>query len=215
MRKLSKVIFDMDGLIFDTERLFMREQQKIVKEYGYELTEEMYITMLGLTDEALSEVLIKHFEKGYPEREVTSRVRARLAEIAETEGLPVKPGIKELLEFLNGEGIECVVGSSTHTKYIRSYLKTAGLDGYFSSIIGGETVKRSKPAPDIFLKALGDTPKDEALVLEDSENGIRAAFAAGIPVICIPDMVKHSPEVLSMTVGEADDAYKVIDIIRR
>lgn len=214
MDKLSKVIFDMDGLIFDTEDLFMREQAKVVKEYGYELTREMYVKTLGLTGMALSEMLKSLFGEDYPEKEVTSRVRKRLSEIAESEGLPVKPGIRELLEFLREKEIECVIASSTHTKYIIGYLAAVGLEGYFSAITGGECAKRSKPAPDIFLKALGDTPKAEALVLEDSENGIKAAYAAGIAVICIPDMVMPSKDVISLAECTAGSAADVKEIIR-
>lgn len=214
MVKLSKVIFDMDGLIFDTENLFMEEQQKIVEGYGYHLTREMYVKTLGLTGKALSDRLKELFGEGYPEKDVTIRVRKRLEEKAEAEGLPVKRGIRELLGYLKERGIECVIASSTHTKYIIKYLKTAELDGYFSGITGGECVERSKPAPDIFLKALGDTPKCESLVLEDSENGIKAAHAAGIPVICIPDMARPPENVISLAEYEAETAADVIDMIR-
>lgn len=203
----------MDGLIFDTENLFMREQAKVVKEYGYELTKEMYVKTLGLTGAALSEMLRGIFGEDYPEKEVTRRVRQRLSDIAVSEGMPVKPGIRELLGHLRECGTECVIASSTHTKYIISYLKAVGLDGYFSEITGGECVKRSKPAPDIFLKALGDTPKAEALVLEDSENGIKAAYAAGIPVICIPDMAVPKKDVMGLAecaVGSAADVKEII-----
>ena len=153
MVKLSKAIFDMDGLIFDTENLFMEEQRKIVEGYGYHLTREMYVKTLGLTGKALSDRLKELFGEGYPEKDVTIRVRKRLEEKAETEGLPVKRGIRELLGYLKERGIECVIASSTHTKYIIKYLKTAELDGYFSGITGGECVERSKPRAGYFLKS--------------------------------------------------------------
>lgn len=214
MSRLEKVIFDMDGLIFDTERLFMEEQMKIVREYGYSLTRNMYVQTLGLTGRALSEKLRMMFGDGYPEKEVTRRVRARIDERARTDRLPLKPGIRELLDFLRGKEILCAVASSTHTPYVRRYLESAGLDGYFADIIGGEMTEHSKPAPDIFIKAAGAAKREYTLVLEDSENGIRAAAAAGIPVICIPDMLHPSAEVTALAEFTVSSAAEVIGIVR-
>ena len=214
MGRLEKVIFDMDGLIFDTERLFMDEQMKAVREYGFELTQSMYVQTLGLTGAALSDKLLSLFGAGYPEKEVTRRVRSRIDEIAVTDGLPVKRGIRELLLFLREKGIACAVASSTHTPYVRRYLSSARLDGFFTDVIGGEQAEKSKPAPDIFIKAAGETDKKCTLVLEDSENGIRAAAAAGIPVICIPDMLRPCKSVEALAEYTVSDALEVIEIVR-
>ena len=211
---IEKVIFDMDGLIFDTERLFMREQMRVVSEYGYTLTEEMYASTLGLTGAALTSQLKALFGEEYPEKEVTRRVRERLERTASEGGLPVKRGIRELLVFLADMDIACAVASSTHTNYVRRYLEAAELDGYFGAVIGGETVARSKPAPDIFIKALGETPRSGALILEDSENGVRAAAAAEIPVICIPDIAVPSEDVLRLAERTVRSADEVIEIVR-
>ena len=214
MNRLEKVIFDMDGLIFDTENLFMNEQMKVVRGYGYSLTPEMYKKTLGLTGKALSDKLQALFGEGYPEREITRRVREKIDEIAHTDGLPVKTGIRKLLEYLKEKEIPCSVASSTHTPYVRRYLESAGLDGYFAEVIGGEQAEHSKPEPDIFIKAAGDTKKECALVLEDSENGIEAAAAAGIPVICIPDMLYPRDEIVQLAECVAASAAEVIEIVR-
>lgn len=215
MIRLEKAIFDMDGLIFDTENLFMNEQKKALEKRGYTLTREKYVQTLGLTGTALSKKLKSLFGEDYPEKEVTAEVRSELGVIAETEGLPVKRGIRELIGVFKENGIPCVIASSTHTKYIEKYLKTAGLDGCFSEITGGECVKNSKPAPDIFIKAAGKTNPENTVVFEDSMNGIKAAYAAGMPVICIPDMVEPDEETRKLTYAVASNAEEAADMIRR
>jgi beta-phosphoglucomutase-like phosphatase (HAD superfamily) len=123
-------------------------------------------------------------------------------------------GIPELLEFFKGNGTICCVASSTVTPMVEKYLNIAGIRDYFKHIIGGDQVKNSKPNPEIFLKALGKTPfnKDEAVIFEDSENGIRAAHAAGIPVICIPDLKYPNDSLKELPIHIVDSALDVIDL---
>ncbi|MGM9937677.1 MAG: HAD family hydrolase [Candidatus Ornithomonoglobus sp.] len=211
----QKVIFDMDGLIFDSERVFMRELRAVAKNYGYDITEEKYVQTLGLTGDALLKKKTEQYGADYPHYELSRLTRARVDAIALNEGLPVKPGIRELLIFLNDSGIPCAVASSTHTEYVEKYLEASGLRLYFDTVTGGDMAERSKPEPDIFLIAAGSTPPGRALVLEDSENGIIAASRAGIPVICIPDMAYPAKEIKQLTAGVVSSAADVIDIIRR
>ncbi len=206
---IEKVIFDMDGLIFDSERLFMRELGEVMSEYGYTLTEENYIKMLGFTKDALYAMAKELYGVEYPHYEISAKSRSRVDKIAKTDGLPVKEGIRELLIYLNEKNIPCVVASSTHREYVELYLKTSGLFDYFCEIIGGDMTEKSKPEPDIFLLALGDTPPDKALVLEDSRNGILAAHRANIPVICIPDMAYPDDETKSLTYAVAESASDI------
>lgn len=211
MLKISpeRVIFDMDGLIFDTENLFMRELGAVMAESGYMLTRERYVKTLGLTGEILKNTMLGYYGSDYPHAEMSRRARERVDRAALAGELTVKPGIRGLLELLRERGIPCAVASSTHTVYVEKYLAAAGLREYFDEVIGGELAARSKPAPDIFLKALKGTEPKNALVLEDSENGIKAAHAAGIPVICIPDMVYPSPECEAMTAAVVNSAAEV------
>ncbi len=211
---IEKVIFDMDGLIFDSERLFMRELGAVMKEYGYTLTEENYKKMLGFTKDALYSMAKDMYGEDYPHYEISAKARERVDKIALANGMPIKDGIQELLNFLNKKNIPCVVASSTHREYVELYLKTSGIAEFFSEIIGGDMAERSKPEPDIFLVALGDTPPQKALVLEDSRNGIIAAHKANIPVICIPDMTCPDTETKSLLLAVADSAYDVIEYIR-
>ncbi len=206
---IQKAIFDMDGLIFNSERLFMDCLIAEASKFGYLITEEIYVNTLGLAKPECKKYMQSVFGDEYPFDEISNSARKKIVDLAKN-GLPVKDGIRELLDFLCTNNIECVVASSSETKYIRIYLDNSGLSKYFSQIIGGETVENSKPSPDIFLKALGNTSKDNAVIFEDSENGILAAHRAEIRVICIPDMKRPCDEVLSYTALCVDTAADVI-----
>ena len=197
VKSKQAVIFDMDGLIFDTERVFMEQLAVAMKEHGYVLTREIYTETLGLGGKKLVDFMQSKFGYDYPFEECSRKAQERMAMISETIGLSVKPQIRELLQELKAGNIKCGVASSTKTELVEKYLKQAELDGFFDVVIGGDKVKVSKPEPDIFIYAcerLNVSPMI-ALVLEVSENGIRAARAAGIRVICIPDLKEPSREV--------------------
>lgn len=232
--KLKKLaIFDMDGLIFDTERLFMEKKHEVLRQMGYPAREEDYIKTIGLSGTLLREKLREVYGPEYPAEEITRRTRAAMDLSLEQNGPAVKPGIEELLQWFRERGVLCCVASSTVRAYVEKFLRLAKLDGYFCRdsrlllsgvpkpreccseeipcIVGGDEVARSKPEPDIFLAAcarMGVAPED-ALVLEDSENGVRAACAAQIPVICIPDLKQPSPEVARMAAAVLSSAKEV------
>jgi HAD superfamily hydrolase (TIGR01509 family) len=194
------VIFDMDGLIFDTERVFMEQLAVAMAEEGYRLNRKVYCKSLGMSGKNLEKLMLSEYGVDYPFYEMGKRARERVDMIAATVGLTVKPQIPELLDDLKKKGVVCAVASSTHSDTVARYLTDAGLREYFSVIVGGEMVKRSKPEPDIFLLACERCgfKTDQALVLEDSENGVRAAVAAGISVICVPDLKMPEPEICQM-----------------
>ena len=164
-------IFDMDGLIFDTERLFMEQLAVVMAERGYRLSREVYCKSLGLTGKSLEKLMLTEYGMDYP--------FAQLGRIAR-------------------EHVDAI--AATRSDIVERYLEGAGIRKYFSVIVGGEMVERSKPEPDIFLKAahLCGLKPEQAVVLEDSENGVRAAVAAGIPVICVPDLKMPEDEVRRM-----------------
>lgn len=212
------IIFDMDGLIFDTERLFMNALGRVMAERGYTLTEEVYLETLGTASNRTSEIMHRYYGDDYDDRGIGHAARELMeAETAKTGvGLPLKKGILELLVYLVEQDIPCVVASSTKSEFVKKYLEEAGIDWYFRGIIGGDMVKESKPNPEIFLKAcaLTGTSPEHALVLEDSENGIRAAAAGSIPVLCIPDMKYPEEEVVKLTEAILEDGSAVISYLQ-
>lgn len=214
--KLPKLfIFDMDGLLLDTERLFMEKRAGLLPSYGYVHREEDYIRTLGTSGKDLYAILSEIYGPDYPGVEISKRSRELQLQHMRTYGAPVKAGIPELLEWIHGQHIPCCVATATASVYADEILRLGGIREYFSFIIGGDQISHSKPDPEIFLAACkkGSVSPDDALVLEDSENGILAANAAGIPVICIPD-IKHPDETIAeMTAAVLPDAGKVIPLL--
>lgn len=214
--KMPKLfIFDMDGLIFDSERVFMHKLGEVMKEYGYELSEEFYVTLLGLCGDNLKKAMSDKYGEDYPCEEISTNARNNTILYVKDGKLAIKEGIIPLLEFISSKNIPCAVASSTPTKHVKMYLETAGIDKFFSFVIGGECVAVSKPNPDIFQKTCREAGVDptEAIVLEDSENGILAAYRAKIPVVCIPDMKYPSDEHVKMTAHVLEKADMLIDIL--
>ena len=184
------------------------------KKYGYPSRIEDFTQTLGLSFASVKEVHKKIFGEDFSTEQIFKETRELVAKDVEENGLEIMKGIPELLEFFKGNGTICCVASSTVTPMVEKYLNIAGIRDYFKHIIGGDQVKNSKPNPEIFLKALGKTPfnKDEAVIFEDSENGIRAAHAAGIPVICIPDLKYPNDSLKDIPIHIVDSALDVIDL---
>lgn len=207
-------IFDMDGLIFNTERLFMETRAEVMKKYGYEHREEDYIRTIGTAGETLRSLLKELYGEEYPITQISQETRDVMNANMPDCGPEIKPGIVELLQYFEKKEVPCCVASSSHRFVIEDYITRSGLDRYFSYIISGDDIKRSKPEPDIFLEACDHYMVDpfSALVLEDSMNGIQAAWNARIPVICIPDLVSPSVEMARKTAGVVNTADEVISL---
>lgn len=183
-------LFDMDGLIFDTERSFMEQLALVMGERGYHLTREIYCDTLGLSGEELRDRMRGYYGSEYPFQEISREARERLNRVAATVGLAVKPEILNILAYLQERNVPCAVASGSRSDIVRKYIEICHLDRYFQAMVGGEQVGASKPAPDIFLLAAEKLhiKPERCLVLEDSENGIRAGKAAGCATLCVPDM---------------------------
>ena len=198
---MNPVIFDMDGVIFDTEHLTLSLWIQAGKELGIPGLVELYPSVIGTTAVRTSEILFERYGESFPKADFDRRVRELYLEHYKREGLPVKPGAENLLSFLSAHAVSMALASSTRTGLVRRELKDAGFIKYFSVIIGGDMVSHSKPHPEIFLKAaevLGAAPGD-CYVIEDSFNGIRAAAEAGMHPLMVPDMIQPTEEILALT----------------
>jgi len=217
MKFPSLFIFDMDGLIFDTERIFMKLLQEVARELGYEVTEQQFVQTLGMAKMDCIAVMKGHLGPDYPSLEISNETRARMNALAAEQPMPLKPGIRQLLEDLQERAVPCCVASSSPKATVELYLKQTGLDGHFSFIMSGDNLTHSKPDPEIFLACLQHygVPPQEAVVLEDSEPGIRASVRAGIPVICIPDMKEPCEELRQQCLLAAGDAFEVRDYLNQ
>ena len=207
---MKLAIFDMDGLLFDTERLTEKIMTDVLAKYNYTITHEQYIKCTGLTKKAYKAAMLEFYGSDYPYDTISKTVRKKIDETLRNEGCPIKDGIPELLEFLNKNNVLCVIASSTYTNYVKEYIELSGLSKYFTHIIGGDTVNKGKPEPDIFLKAcdLAKVNPKDAIVFEDSENGIKASVNANIPVICIFDMKRHDKNIQNMCLTCVNNAFE-------
>lgn len=187
---IKAAIFDMDGLLFDTERLFFELSRTIGKEIGWEITDEVLYLSMGKNNQDIEKLLYEKLGAGFPFQLYVETWRRFRDEHIKKFGVPQKRGVREILAAVKKANLACALATSSRRESAVMYLTKSGLLEHFAVIVGGEEVKRGKPEPDIFLKAsslLGVTPS-ACLVFEDSENGIKAGSEAGMRVIHIPDL---------------------------
>lgn len=209
---LKLVIFDMDGLMYDTEGLAMECGKKAAAKYGYVIDEDFALSSIGMNASDYRKMVKEKFGNDYPYELISKESRQTRMTYLRKHGMKIKPGLKELLSYLQENEIKIALASSSAKETIDEYNCLAGLDNVFDYIIAGNNVEHSKPNPEIFLKVIEhfNVNKDETIILEDSRNGILAAHNAGIPVICVPDLVKHSQDILDMTYATLPSLHEVI-----
>ena len=208
---MKNIIFDMDGVLFDTEKLTFSIWKKIAAQYGFPGIEELYPTLIGNNYPDMVATFKAKCSGDFPFQEMIQKAYGTLRETIDRNGPPLMPYVNELLSFLHDGGYHIALASSTRTELVKKELSMAKIDHYFHRIVCGDQVTHGKPAPDIFLKAceqLGTAP-EEAYVIEDSENGIRAAYAAKTRPIMVPDLVQPSPEVQKMCYRILPDLHQV------
>jgi len=203
--KFKGAIFDQDGLLFDTEKIYQRAWLDMAREYGLEMDVRFPQQFCGKPQSLIAKIV----ESVYPGIDVPSYCRQSVERAwrIQLEGTPeAKPGLREMLEFCRGHGIRTAVASSSTSRVVEHNLSSAGVRGYFDAIVGGEEVVNGKPAPDIFLLAarkIGVDPR-RCCVFEDAVSGITGAFRAGCRAVMVPDMVAPTPEVEGMCVVYPD-----------
>ncbi|MBN2441272.1 MAG: HAD family phosphatase [Spirochaetales bacterium] len=191
------VIFDMDGLMFDTERLGCRMWEKTGKENGYKIDNSIFPEIIGSTVKEAEKIFKKKFGRDFPFHSLRETRLTYTDQFLRNEGVPIKKGLIKLLAALKEKGIKRGVATSTERVRAEQMIKNAGIIGEFDCIVAGDDVKRSKPNPDIFLEAARRLKTDPAqcIVLEDSGRGIFAAIAAGMFPIMVPDIIQAAPEI--------------------
>lgn len=194
------VVFDMDGVIFDSERAVMQCWKEVASRHNIPDIEKAILACTGTTMVRTREIMLNLYGADFPYDEYASESSAIFHSRYDGGRLPMKPGVKELLTFLKEHNKKIALASSTRQQVVTDELRDAGIIGYFDRIICGDMVSRSKPAPDIFLKAceeLNISPSD-SYAIEDSYNGIRAAHAGGLHQIMVPDLLPADEEMQSL-----------------
>lgn len=217
---IKGVIFDMDGLIFDTETLVYQATQRAADELQMTFGKADYLRYLGISDEEYVQVAHSDYDKDYGEETVTEFIRRSYAytkEMFDAGLVATKPGVAELLHYLEAQGIQRILASSNNRPEIERLLAQADLTQDFPVIVSAEDVHRAKPDPEIFLAAadLLQLPPHELLVLEDSANGVKAALAAEIPVIMVPDLLEPDAELAGKTLAVLPDLHQVKEFLAK
>ena len=214
--KIKGVLFDMDGLVLDTEKLYTRFWREACACYGFSMTREQALRMRAANSRLSAANLLEFFGPGADYSAIRARrIQLMDAYIAEN-GVEPKPGIRELLAFLRERGIATAITSSAPMDRIRSHLTQVGLADSFDRLCSGYDVPQGKPAPDIYLKGaavLGLKP-EECLALEDAPVGIEAAYRAGTFPVIVPDQDQPSAETLAKCFAKADSLLDVIELLR-
>ena len=215
--EVKAIIFDMDGLMFDTESLWEKAFVKTGEEFGYSFTSKLHEKTIGTNQNTIKDVLKTEVGVDFPCDDFYLKYVSNMDLVIKEEGISLKNGLKELLDYLVSNDYTFAIASSTPTKRIKCYLECAGIsEDIFKFIVGGEDFKNGKPHPDIFLKTcelLGVEPC-EAIVLEDSNNGIKAAYSAGCIPILIPDIDVIRDETREYAVYEFSSLLDVIDLLK-
>lgn len=197
---LEAILFDMDGLLVDSEALSYEIIAELAAQKGFSLSKEQYCTLIGQSQEDGIRIL-DALCPGVGAREVYDRFQTRYITAVAAGRLRLKPGVRELLDACEARGIKKAVVSSNLETYVRTNLAAAGISGRFDAIVFDGMAEQAKPAPDLFLvgaRLLGVRDRRACLVLEDSEAGIRAGHAAGMPVINIPDLIVPAAPVRAL-----------------
>jgi len=214
--RIHGVLFDMDGLVLDTEKLYCRFWIEAAQHFGFSMTREQSLSMRALTHAAAQKNLWGYFGPTADHKQIRSkRIELMDAYIAEN-GVDLKPGIGELLDYLHANGILCAITSSSPLERIRAHLAFHGLDTRFDALCSGHDVPNGKPAPDIYLHGAASLrlPPENCLALEDAPAGIEAAYRAGCHPVIIPDLDHPSEETLSRCFGKADSLADIIDLLK-
>ena len=214
---IKAVILDMDGVIIDSEPVYRIAWQSAAAELGYEISDEFYATLLGFTILDGEAAVTRFFGPDFSLPAFRDRWRALWKRHVKTKSIPVKPGLGELLQFLDSHRLPVAVGTSSDAEKVAVSLRAAGLEGRFPCIVSGDQVAKGKPAPDIFLEAarrLRVAP-EFCLVVEDSDAGIRAAAAAGISAVFIPDLTPPSPTTMKLAYRILPSLKDVVELIRK
>jgi len=208
---MKAIVFDMDGVLFDTERVCRDCWVTIAEEYGIRDMFEVFPLCIGRNRLGSGEVIREHYGDGFPYDEFREKASQLFWKTLEEHGNPWKKGVKELLDFLKTENWRVGLASSTRREAVLRHLEKEGLKDYFSVVIGGDQIVNSKPAPDIYLLAcreLGVDP-EETFAVEDSYHGIRSAHRAGMRPIMVPDLLPATEEMEGLCEVIKEDLLQV------
>ncbi len=197
MNEIKAIVFDMDGVIFDSEAKVVECWLETAEKHGVKDIETLCHMCLGTNSAETRRIALEFYGENFPYDEYKKEMSDLYHSRYDGGRLPTKPYIRELLEYLRANGYKVALASSTRSEVVYNQLRDAGILRYFDKLVCGDMVSRSKPAPDIFLKACEElaVSPENAAAIEDSYNGIRSAHAAGMHPIMVPDLAPPTEEM--------------------
>lgn len=199
---IAAVIFDMDGVLLDTERLYKQAAFVAAEAMGFEMTEEIHLKTVGVPGDIAGLIVQDGLGASFDYADFDLRWRQWMHE-ALSHHVPLKPGVVDLVKALKAGGMPFAIATSTQRDPAERHLRDAGIREHFEVLVTRDDVTNGKPHPEPFLTAaarLGVDPAD-CLAVEDSHNGIRAAHAAGMQVIMVPDLLDPTEEITALTIA--------------
>lgn len=212
----NTVVFDMDGVLFDTERLCQDSWLAIADENGLPGMSEIFPRCIGLNSNDSRQIVMGAYGEDFNYEGFRQRASEWFWDYIEKNGLPLKPGTTEILAWLKENSWRIGLASSTRRTTVLNHLEQAGISEYFSVVVTGDMVEHSKPRPDIYLmacKELGAEP-GQAYAIEDSPNGIRSAHAAGMTPLMVPDMIPPDEEMVRLSRRIFKDLLEVLNFLK-
>ena len=209
------VVFDMDGLLCDTEVMYRDAMMATAREHGHEIPLSLFQSMIGLPGPSSDQKVLDHFGPDFPIVKFNDRIREH-ADQACKVGIALKPGVRELLDHLDELGLPRAIATSSSHRAVEAHLGHSGIIPRFHAVVARGDYERGKPFPDPFLAAARrlEVDPDHCLALEDSHNGVRAASSAGMMTIMVPDLLEPTDEIESLCVHLAHDLHEVEALLR-
>ena len=205
----------INGLIFDTEKLFLKYWIQSAQEFGFHMQRKHALTIRSLSAALAKPYLKRELGNDFDYNAVRNRRRKHMSKHIATNGLELKQGVHQLLDYCSANNYLTAVATATQTELAVTYLKQAGIAASFSKILGGNAILNGKPAPDIYKNAALalQLPPSDCIALEDSPNGILSAFAAGCKPIMIPDLTEPDELLKPFLYQQVSSLREVIPIL--
>ena len=213
---IRAVIFDMDGTLVDTEKLYQIFWPETLREFGYEIDPERALSLRSLGRPFAPERFREWYGEDFDYWKIRNRRKELMEAYLDRNGVELKPGAEEALQAVRDMGVLTAVATATDPERTEKYLKKVGLYDSFDRIISAVEVPRGKPAPDVYLHAcrkLGLAPSECAAV-EDAPNGILSAYRAGLRVIMVPDLTEPDEELKKLLYARLDSLFQLPELIR-
>lgn len=212
---MKAVIFDMDGVLFDTESVCMKAWDYAGELMGVGKAGYMVLKTLGMNADKAIEIIRDEFGEDFDAVKFKQTGREYSYHYFNTYGVPEKPGLYEILDYLKNKGYKIALASSTNSQSVHHHLKEKDIEKYFDAVICGDMVEKSKPEPDIYLKACAEISENPAdcVAIEDSKNGLLSAHRAGMQVIMVPDLWQGEAETDSFLMAKCKNLTEIMTVL--